>query len=190
MCGAWGQGMEGARGGPAPAGAARKGPVSDPSVIEAWLAAGKDLSPEHWAVVFILYRTGIEVQALARITWRDFVAGKLLWKRPKHGETIFVPVPDAELARAVQIYVAGARMSAEKIDRLVRAAARGTGLAELKGASPMTLRLTRGAALLREGSTAQAVAAQLALPPAVVAELARRSGAVAPGSGAAPSSVR
>jgi integrase len=141
--------------------------------MEHWLASAKRISPEHWAVVLILYRTGMEVKALSRVTWRDFVGGELMWKRPKHGETIKVKLHDAELSRAVQIYVAGSRMSSDKIDRLVRSAARATGLAELKDASPMTLRLTRGWMMLQEGRPAQVVASELALPPAIVEELGR-----------------
>lgn len=149
-------------------GSPKKRPITDPEHVQALLSAARRLSNEHWEVVTILYRTGIEVHALSKITWRDYVQGWLVWKRPKRRETLRIPVDDDEMVRAVRGYIARPRKSADQIDRLVRDAKNATGLAELANVSPMTLRLTRCWLLIREGRSPESVARQLALAPAIV----------------------
>lgn len=153
-------------------GAATKRPITNPKHVQALLAAAHRLSSEHWEVVMILYRTGIEVHALSKVTWRDFVQGWLIWKRPKRRETLRIPVDDDDLLRAVRGYIARPRKSADQIDRLVRDAKNATGLRELATVSPMTLRLTRCWLLIQEGRSPESVARQLALAPATVGSVA------------------
>lgn len=150
----------------------KKRPITDPALVLALLDAARRVSEEHWEVVLILYRTGIEVQALRKITWREFVDGKLEWKRPKRRETLQIPVNDPELLRAVRGFIRRPRRSPDQLDRLVREARDAAGLPELAGLSPMTLRLTRCWLMLREGDSPASVARQLALAPALVREVA------------------
>ncbi len=149
----------------------KKRPITDGAQMAALLDAAKRLSLEHWEVVLILYRTGIEVKALSKVTWRDFVQGKLIWRRPKKREELHIPVDDDELLRAVRGFIARPKRSSDHLDRLVSQAVRETRLRELSGASPMTLRLTRCYLMLSEGRPAEGVARQLALAPALVREL-------------------
>lgn len=150
----------------------KKRPITDPAQVAALLDAARRVSEEHWEVVFILYRTGIEVQALRKITWREFVDGRLEWRRPKRRETLKIPVEDPELLQAVRGFIRRPRRSADRLDRLVKEARDAAGLPELEGLSPMTLRLTRAWLMLREGHAPETVARELALAPALVREVA------------------
>ena len=149
----------------------KRRPITEPALMQSVLDAARRLSPEHWEVVMILYMTGIEVRALSKVTWRDYMGGWLLWKRPKRNETLKIPLHDRELERAVRGYTSRPRKTPDKIDRMVREVRKEAGLDQIPDFSPMTLRVTRAWLMLQEGLTAEAVSRYLSLSPAVVREV-------------------
>ncbi len=156
----------------------KRRPITEPATMQLVLDAARRLSPEHWEVVMILYMTGIEVRALAKITWRDYMAGWLLWKRPNRNETLKIPLDDRDLERAVRGYTSRPRRTPDKIDRMVRDVRKEAGLDDFPDFSPMTLRVTRVWLMLQEGRTVEAVARYLSLSPAIVREVAGFASAV------------
>ncbi len=145
-------------------------PIFDPAHIEALRNAGRRLSPRHWALVVILTKTGMELEAVGRLTWRDVYPDKVYWKPSKSQQPVAFSVEDEELAYALQIFVTGQRKSSDMLDYWIKQIREGTRNHELHRVTGITLRLTYAAALLRAGKTAEAVAKDLRLPhPAVLA---------------------
>lgn len=149
-----------------------KRPLRDAHEAEAVLEAARGLSPAHHEVVLLLLATGIEVKALARVTWREVLPDALLWRRPRGRGDLHIPLSDPEVARAAASFADRPRRSSDQLDRLVRAAFRATHNPALAGGSPMTLRLTCCAAELRRGARVEEAARALSLPPALVRALA------------------
>ena len=156
----------------------KRRPITEPATMQAVLDAARRISPEHWEVVMILYMTGIEVRALAKVTWRDYMPGWLLWKRPNRNETLKIPLDDRDLERAVRGYTSRTRKTPDKIDRMVRDVRREAGLDEFPDFSPMTLRVTRAWLMLQEGRSVEAVARYLSMSPALVREIGGHPSAV------------
>jgi len=149
----------------------RKLPITEPAHLRAVLRGARRLSPEHLEVVVILYRTGIEVKALSKVTWRDFVQGELIWKRRRRRDDVHIPIGDPDLAETLRAFISRRRRSSDQLDRLIAAAFRESRVPELARASPITLRLTRCWLELGSGRSPDEVARTLALPSAVVREL-------------------
>ena len=150
-----------------------KRPLTDPDDIRAVLEAARRLGPAHHEVVLLLLTTGIELRAIARVTWREVYPDALLWRRPRGRGDLRDPL-EPEAAAAAAALADRPRRSSDQLDRLVRAAFRATHKAHLAGGSAMTLRLTRLAALLRGGVSAEEAAAALCLAPALVRAVAKR----------------
>jgi len=155
---------------------AGKGPIKEKAHVEALLAAAAGLSREHWEVVTILLRTGIELEALSRVTWRDLSKDKLSWPRPDSGEKLSFPLDDPDLTKAVWGFIRRRRRSPDQLDRLVRQARKASGLPELEGVTSLSLRLTRCLELLEGGMSPAEAARVLAVKPAIVLRVAREAG--------------
>jgi integrase len=141
--------------------------------VDALLASAGRLSREHWEVVVILLKTGIEVEALSRITWRDLSEDKMSWRRPKRGDVVVFPLDDEDLRKAIWGFIRRPRRSPDQLDRLVRQARRASGMPELEGVTALSLRLTRCLVLMNEGMSAESVARLLAIKPAILEQVAR-----------------
>lgn len=145
-----------------------KGPITDPEDIAALLASARELSREHWEVVLILVKTGIEVEALRKLTWRDMRGKNLVWRRPQRREEVIIDLEDSDLANAVSGFLRRPRRSSDQLDRLVIQSRKKAGRKGLSGVTAMSLRLTRCRSMLQEGASAEAVARTLNLKLASV----------------------
>jgi integrase len=154
----------------------QKGPLTQAAHIEALLSAASGLSHEHWEVVTILLKTGIELEALSRVTWRDLSHDRLAWPGSPGAEAVTFPLDDPDLEKAVWSFIRRPRRSADQLDRLVRQARRAAGIPELAGVTALSLRLTRCLELLKGGRAAEDVSRLLAIKPAVVRQVARDAG--------------
>jgi len=151
---------------------AKKRPIVDSRQLEELLDAAMRLSPEHWEVVLILAKTGIELKALRSISWRDIGDAGLIWRRPKLRDEVTILLDEPDLVRAVDGFVRRPRRSSDRLERLVREAREETRNPELADVSPMRLRLTRCYALLMQGESEERAATLLNLKPAIVHEVA------------------
>lgn len=153
-----------------------KGPITKKSHVEALLGAASSLSREHWEVVTILLKTGIELEALSRVTWRDLSKDQLSWPRSSSAGGVSFPLDDPDLRKAAWGFIRRPRRSADQLDRLVRQARKAARRPELEGVTALSLRLTRCLDLLKGGMSPQDVARLLAIKPAVVLQVAREAG--------------
>lgn len=150
-----------------------KRPIASQDDLDALVESARLLSREHWEVVTILYKTGIEVEALSRLTWRDLGDGIMVWKRKRRREEVVFRLLDADLAAAVRGFVKRPRRSTDQLDRLVKQARDASGRPSLAVVTPLSLRLTRCLTMLEEGMSEESVQRTLNLKPAVVREVAR-----------------
>jgi len=147
-------------------------PVFDPAHVEALRNSARRLSPRHWALVVILTKTGMELEAVGRLTWRDVYPDKVFWKPSKSPEPNSFPLDDGELAYALQVFVTGQRKSSDMLDYWIKQIREGTRIAELRRVTGITLRLTYAMALLKSGQSADSVSKELRLPlPALLGVL-------------------
>lgn len=153
-----------------------KRPITNPADLDALVESARLLSREHWEVVTILYKTGIEVEALSRLTWRDLGDGILVWRRRRRREEVVFRLLDADLAAAVRGFVRRPHRSTDQIDRLVKQARNASGLPSLAEVTPMSLRLTRALTMLEEGMSEESVQRTLNMKAAVVRDVARYQG--------------
>jgi len=143
-------------------------PLFNPSHLEALRDSARRLSPRHWALVVILTKTGMEIEALGKLTWRDVYPDKVYWKPSKSPQAVSIPLEDEELAHALRIFVTGQRKGSGMLDYWIQQVREGTGLPELGRVTGYTLRLTCCMSLLQAGKDPEAVARDLRLPwPAV-----------------------
>jgi hypothetical protein len=121
----------------------------------------------------ILTKTGMELEAVGRLTWRDVYPDKVFWKPSKSQQAVAFPYDDEELAYALQVFVTGQRKSSDMLDYWIKQIREGTKDPTLRRVTGITMRLTYALALLREGHAAEAVAHDLRLPaPAIMGVLA------------------
>ncbi len=154
----------------------QKGPLTDAAHIEALVSAAAGLSREHWEVVTILLKTGIELEALSRVTWRDLSNERLAWPGLRANAAVSFPLDDPQLSKAIWGFIRRPRRSADQLDRLVRQARNAAGLPALAGVTALSLRLTRCLELLHRGMDPDEVSKLLAIKPAVVRQVAREGG--------------
>lgn len=150
-----------------------KRPIVDQADLDALVESARTLSREHWEVVTILYKTGIEVEALSRLTWRDLGDGILVWKRKRRREEVVFRLLDADLAAAVRGFVRRPRRSTDQLDRLVKQARKAAARPSLADVTALSLRLTRCLTMLEEGASEESVQRTLNLKGAVVRDVAR-----------------
>jgi len=148
-------------------------PMVNPADVELFLNAAKALSNEHWEIVEILYETGISVQGLSSVTWRDYIQGNLLWKRRGQKRPTVFRVETDDLDRAIRGYIARPRHKRFYLDRLFREVRAAVLRDDLAFVTPMTLRLTRCWLMLRAGTNPLMVEEQLGMDAALVDAMAR-----------------
>ncbi len=145
-------------------------PIFDPAHVEALRESGRRLSPRHWALVVILTRTGMELEAVARLTWRDVYPDKVFWKPSRSQQSTFFPLEDEELAHAMQVFVTGHRKSSDMLDHWIKQIREEAKIPELLRVTGITLRLTHCLDRLQAGEHSKAVAKEVRLPvPTVLA---------------------
>ena len=150
-----------------------KRPIANQEDLDALVESAKGLSREHWEVVTILYKTGIEMEALSRMTWRDLGQGIMIWKRKRRREEVVFRLLDADLHAAVRGFVKRPRRSTDQLDRLVKQARDASGRPSLSAVTALSLRLTRALTMLEEGMSEETVQRTLNMKPAVVRDVAR-----------------
>ena len=143
-------------------------PIHERGEIEELLDAAKRLSPRHWALVVILYKTGMELEAVAKLTWRDVYPDKLVWKPSKSRDEREFSLDDPDLVHALNLFVTGQRKSADQMDYWIRQIREDTRNPELRRVTAITLRLTRALHLLERGLSPATVSEELRLPLSAV----------------------
>jgi hypothetical protein len=118
--------------------------------------------------VVILTRTGIEIEGVCKLTWRDVYPDRFYWKPSKSPQAVAVRVDDEELSYALRIFVTGQRKASGMLDYWIKQIREGTGIEELMAVTGYSLRLTHCMALLQRGTDPEEIARELRLPrPAV-----------------------
>jgi integrase len=133
-------------------------PIFDESLAQAMLEAGRRLSPRHWALVKILLRTGMELTALGRITWRDVYPDKVFWKPSRTKQVAVIPIEDEDLALAFRIFVTGQRKESGMLDYWIEQTAKETREPAALNITALSLRLTYCYRRLLEGDDPDDVA--------------------------------
>ena len=159
-----------------------RSPFYDPMQLQQFKDAAKRVGSEHWALVVILYKTGIEMRALSKLSPRDFHNGRLRWFASRQKAPAEMAVDDAELSDALKIFTARPQRTADRLDYMLRQVRELSGVPELRAVTGTTLRLTRCLHLLESGTEPKQVAESLRLPLSTVMRVAFEVGYSAPGS--------
>ena len=159
-----------------------RSPFYDPVQLQQFKDAAKRVGSEHWSLVVILSKTGIEMRALSKLTVRDYHNGRLRWFASRQKAPAEMAVDDPELNDALKIFTARPQRTADRLDYMIRQVRELSGIAELRAVTGTTLRLTHCLHLLESGAEPKQVAESLRLPLSTVMRVAFEVGYSAPGS--------
>lgn len=137
----------------------RKAPILEPAVLARIDHAASVLGPHPWAVVTILFKTGMHPICLTEIGPANVVGDVLQWRRAKKARgTVCTRRLDEVLRLALAEFFRHPRLTRDGYYKMVRKVGRAAGV---RGLSPMTFRHTRAVRLLERGVRPEIVAGAL-----------------------------